>query len=281
MRQQDSHEFIRLYLEAFDEEQLPSRSSSLPLKDPTPAEHKPRWMEQIFGGKILSSVKCLHCSFVSTIEEPFMDLSLALLPPKDDGAGLLYSLKNRYLPTFLNSARIALEDLLEQFVRIDNFNDDFVYDCEKCSRLELVDSDSSSSSDARDVAYRQANKWERVAEFPNILVIHLNRFNADGSLFSKNSTSVNYHEYLVMDKYSVDANPKGDILASPKTDIVQYELYATIVHSGLSANSGHYTAMIRCASTNSWFYCSDSIVRPTTLAQALAGDAYLLFYQRT
>jgi ubiquitin C-terminal hydrolase len=321
MRQQDSHEFLRLFLEALDEEQF-AHKNALPKKSPKNdvaneanvgalaeqrrMERKPRWMETIFGGKLLSSIKCRNCQHISRVEEPFMDLSLAVSPSPTLGSDKRDSLfahwKNKWLPGFLNYSSIPLESLLEGFVQVDPLNEHPCYECENCSKIYLdrdgdtpgsdtswLESVHGSRSPTRTdkegrpymVAYRLAEKWERVSEFPIILVIHLNRFLSTGfrGRFSKDSSYVAYPELLHMNKYSVQANPEEMALRSPDMKHICYRLYATIVHCGHSAESGHYIAMIK-ADTDLWFRCSDSSVRPVAKEEVFAGDAYILFYQR-
>lgn len=367
MRQQDSHEFLRLFLEALDDESDPPPNRSLPLKQPLnqisndekqallEKKKRPRLMEQIFGGKLLSCIKCLHCRHVFKVEEPFMDLSLAITWPMRDQSsperrdGFLTNLKKNWLPNFLNTTPIPLEALLENFVQVDTLNDQECFDCEKCSKernpsdlqpIELplppedfiddavdkvlseethpcsaphvvitpstdsfqpsdtdsnslvtedsgLESDSSTSGAelARNsnVIYRRAEKWERIAEYPKVLVIHLNRFSYTGfrGRFSKNSLYVGYPEYLSLDKYSVSANPTEFCLMSPEIKETSYQLYATIVHWGGSADSGHYIAMVRGGPDGKdWFKCSDTNVIPVALRDVLLGDAYILFYQK-
>ena len=335
MRQQDSHEFLRLFLEALDDEQqtyrisLPRKRRALGLEDTKEpsscqGERKPRMLESIFGGKILSCVKCRHCGYISKVEEPFMDLSLAVSLPlqqatRTSPAGvcntkdsIFSQLKNLCLPGFLNYSSFSLESLLENLVQVDPLNENPCYECEKCSKTyenavfsEYEQSSDEDEHDASDnertveekeipnwkvdkdgrqycIKYRLAEKWERIAEFPNILVIHLNRFMATGFRggFSKNTSYVSFPEHLYMDKYSVLENPsEGAILNSPQIRHICYQLYATIVHCGSTADSGHYIAMVK-SRDDQWYRCSDSSVRPAPKQEVFSGDAYILFYQK-
>jgi ubiquitin C-terminal hydrolase len=326
MRQQDSHEFLRLFLEALDEEQLsyknklprkakPSQSDEANDSAEGPKEsRKPRLLESIFGGKILSSVKCSHCGHVSEIEEPFMDLSLAVSIPstsplvsQKDG-NMLTQLKNRWLPNFLNYSSTPLETLLENFVQRDTLNGHPCYECEKCSKVYLDDASPrltveeqleenrreeheacqntailKKDKDGRPyrIAYRMAEKWERIMAFPEILVIHLNRFMSTGyrGKFSKNSSYVAYPEFLPMSRYSSDYSEDA-----PPLQDVMYQLYATVVHCGSSSDSGHYIAMVKATNTEDrtccWYRCSDSSVLSATREEVFCGDAYILFYMK-
>jgi len=49
---------------------------------------------------------------------------------------------------------------------------------------------------------------------------------------------------------------------------------------GPTANSGHYTATVRNCKDSRWYRYNDAHVGETTADAAVAGGAYLLFYER-
>lgn len=69
--QEDSHEFLRLFLDhlnktaAFNSDEKQKNQYSV--------------ISEIFGGRLKSQVQCLECQYVSEITELFMDLSLVIL----------------------------------------------------------------------------------------------------------------------------------------------------------------------------------------------------------
>ncbi|KAK3015271.1 hypothetical protein RJ639_005691 [Escallonia herrerae] len=60
----------------------------------------------------------------------------------------------------------------------------------------------------------------------------------------------------------------------------EYNLFATIVHSGFSPDSGHYYAYIKDV-MGRWYCCNDSYVSLSTLQEVLSEKVYILFFSRT
>ncbi|GJX67863.1 ubiquitin carboxyl-terminal hydrolase 25, partial [Tanacetum coccineum] len=60
----------------------------------------------------------------------------------------------------------------------------------------------------------------------------------------------------------------------------EYKLFATIVHSGFSPDSGHYYAYIKDA-VGRWYCCNDSYVSVSNLQEVLSEKVYILFFSRT
>uniref|UniRef100_A0A803N7N5 ubiquitinyl hydrolase 1 n=1 Tax=Chenopodium quinoa TaxID=63459 RepID=A0A803N7N5_CHEQI len=59
----------------------------------------------------------------------------------------------------------------------------------------------------------------------------------------------------------------------------EYSLFATIVHSGFSPESGHYYSYIKDV-MGRWYCCNDSYVTLSTLQEVLSEKAYILFFTR-
>jgi hypothetical protein len=72
----------------------------------------------------------------------------------------------------------------------------------------------------------------------------------------------------------IDTNGKGG-----KDEV--YDLYGIVIHSGYSANSGHYYSYCKDINKKSWYECNDSCVSSiNSESQVLNEEAYLLFYQK-
>nr|XP_020827952.1 ubiquitin carboxyl-terminal hydrolase 35 [Phascolarctos cinereus] len=86
--QQDCSEYLKYLLDRLHEEEKTgkricqklkqSNTPSPPEEHPTPS---PTAVEKMFGGKIVTRIRCLRCLNISTREEAFTDLSLAFPPP--------------------------------------------------------------------------------------------------------------------------------------------------------------------------------------------------------
>lgn len=78
---------------------------------------------------------------------------------------------------------------------------------------------------------------------PDVFAIQLNRFKLDNNKSHKSLSRVSF----------------GTELKIKQTDLeISFDLYAVIVHIGVSADSGHYISLIK--SNNQWFKCDDKIV---------------------
>ncbi|XP_027704156.1 ubiquitin carboxyl-terminal hydrolase 35 [Vombatus ursinus] len=87
--QQDCSEYLKYLLDRLHEEEKTGKRICQKLKQsntPSPSEEhpspSPTAVEKMFGGKIVTRIRCLRCLNVSTREEAFTDLSLAF-PPHD------------------------------------------------------------------------------------------------------------------------------------------------------------------------------------------------------
>ncbi|XP_036994444.2 ubiquitin carboxyl-terminal hydrolase 35 isoform X2 [Artibeus jamaicensis] len=86
--QQDCSEYLKYLLDRLHEEEKTGTRICQKLKQsssPSPPEEPPgpsvTSVEKMFGGKIVTRIRCLRCLNVSSREEAFTDLSLAFPPP--------------------------------------------------------------------------------------------------------------------------------------------------------------------------------------------------------
>lgn len=111
----------------------------------------------------------------------------------------------------------------------------------------------------------RATKKYSIRSAPNILVIHLKRF--DSTHAGKLSHYVAYPEMLTLPESLTGNN-------------VQYRLYGVLVHLGYTSHSGHYYAYVRAPNGQQWVKADDSYVSPVSASDALSQNAYILFYTR-
>lgn len=134
-------------------------------------------------------------------------------------------------------------------------DDDNMYNCSNCKKK------------------RRAIKQFTIFEPPNILCLHLKRFEmSGGGLFSggKINKHVKFEETLDLTEYmSYQTCPK-----------VSYSLFGVLVHYGYSSHGGHYVSYIK-APDNEWYLMDDSRVEHVrSISHVLKEKAYLLFYRR-
>nr|GEY20561.1 ubiquitin carboxyl-terminal hydrolase 25 [Tanacetum cinerariifolium] len=114
-----------------------------------------------------------------------------------------------------------------------------------------------------------AKKQMSILQAPNILVIQLKRF--DGIFGRKIDKAIAFEEVLVLSSFMCKAS---------QDNFPEYKLFATIVHSGFSPDSGHYYAYIKDA-VGRWYCCNDSYVSVSNLQEVLSEKVYILFFSRT
>lgn len=144
----------------------------------------------------------------------------------------------------------SLKDAMQKFFRPEVLDGNNKYKCENCKKLVV------------------ARKQMSIYEAPNILVIQLKRF--EGIFGGKIDKVVAFEEVLVLSSFMCKASQ------DPQPE---YNLFGTIVHSGISPESGHYYAYIKDA-MNRWYCCNDSHVSVTTLQEVLSEKVYILFFSR-
>ncbi|KAI4321777.1 hypothetical protein MLD38_035120 [Melastoma candidum] len=145
----------------------------------------------------------------------------------------------------------SLKDALHKFFDPEVLDGNNKYKCEKCKKLV------------------PARKQMSVFQAPNILVIQLKRF--EGIYGRKIDKAISFEELLLLSNFLC----KGNQDSSP-----EYYLFGTIVHAGLSPDSGHYYAYVKDA-MGRWYCCNDSYVSVTTLEEVLSEKVYIMFYART
>lgn len=119
--------------------------------------------------------------------------------------------------------------------------------------------------------HTQASKQIELWNTPDILLIHLKRFENQRSFSDKIDATVHFPiEGLDMSPYLSYQNEMSN-------DI--YDLIAVDNHYG-GLGGGHYTAYCRNFVDGKWYYFDDSRVTETSPENSVAGSAYLLFYKR-
>lgn len=95
--------------------------------------------------------------------------------------------------------------------------------------------------------------------------MQLKRFRPNGS---KNSVEVTYQVDLDLTRFSSD-----------RSNRLVYKLYGFISHSGMTSNSGHYTATM-LGYNGQWYEFDDDYVRSTNPRDGGPRQPYLLFYYK-
>uniref|UniRef100_A0A8C5H6F7 ubiquitinyl hydrolase 1 n=1 Tax=Gouania willdenowi TaxID=441366 RepID=A0A8C5H6F7_GOUWI len=185
----------------------------------------------LFSGQLRSSLHCSMCSHHSNTFDVFCDLSLPI--PKRSSTG-----------------EVTLRQCLDLFSQEEKLDRDNSPMCERCNRRT------------------ECTKRLSIQRFPQVIVLHLNRFTMSKWSISKSTV------YVSFPLTNLDLGPYGPVDCGS----VLYDLYAICNHAG-TVNMGHYTAC--CSDGNGWCFYNDSSVTPVTESQLQTNQAYVLFYQRS
>ena len=170
-----------------------------------------------------------------------------------------------------SNSNITLENCLEQFTKPERLDEDNKWYCSSCK------------------THVRAEKTMEVWRLPNVLIVHLKRFEFKHSLRrEKLETIVDFPiEGLDMSKYCAQSSNDGPY-AKEKEFVINgtpayYDLFGVVNHYG-RMGFGHYTSFARRWTTNSidndWVLFDDSAVRRISKDQVVSSAAYMLFYRR-
>ncbi len=286
--QEDSHEFLRLLIDAMQKSCKTARrivnSSSLPHdvgadEDATnDGDSDQEYPFALFRGTVESRVTCDSCGATSSTKDPIEDIGLEVSLPNDVAASTNSS-RNASRGS-RNSSPIppALTDVQQAFKRFARVEAlDSGYKCEKCSKVG------------------RATKQTRLASIPPILTLQLKRFRYG----SENPTLPARRSGRSSDPVQVTAGKSGsakieghikfelffDLHPYLTTELQEKHknmfcrLFAVIVHAGKNSHSGHYIAYVRNIAMNEWWKMDDARVTAATESEVLQAEAYILFYR--
>ncbi|KAF4684302.1 Ubiquitin carboxyl-terminal hydrolase 20 [Perkinsus olseni] len=237
-----------------------------------------------FQGKLISTVRCMHCNNTSTTIEPVYDVSLPIPSAPVDftkfsGGSLGTNPSTKVCGGFwgwmssarayLGDAKVSLYDCLATFCQDEELTGSEQYHCDFCKK----------KCDGR--------KFIRFYSTPETLVIHLNRFRYDEGWFGQKNSRVvtfpvdeelNIAQFMHMDSASAVAN-RSEVVGGVGNQTTAYRLTGLIRHIG-SVGSGHYVAYCRHEETDEWLEYDDAKVTKVDSAQVAGFEAYVLFYQK-
>ncbi|MBN3281976.1 UBP38 hydrolase, partial [Polyodon spathula] len=253
--QQDCSEYLRYLLDRLHEEEKTNSNTIQNLRCLSIAggiensESTGRTLiQKMFGGKMVTRIRCLHCENISRREEVFTDLSLALPPPRTSlsGSFIIDPVQpvveeigpSSQIPTSKpqRQAPQSITDLINYFLSPEMLTGENKYHCQKCSTL------------------RDAEKVVEVTEGPHYLILTLLRFSFDIGTMRRRKISDNVSIPLVLklpvrvSSREQGCNSAGNLEPKPggsAYESLTYDLCSVVVHSGVSSESGHYYCYAR------------------------------------
>uniref|UniRef100_A0A8B9QQY9 Ubiquitin carboxyl-terminal hydrolase n=1 Tax=Anas platyrhynchos TaxID=8839 RepID=A0A8B9QQY9_ANAPL len=232
--QQDCSEYLKYLLDRLHEEEKTGKRIYQKLKESSlmsqAVEHhylNKTLIEKMFGGKMMTKIRCLKCLNVSSREEAFTDLSLAFPPP------------DRHIHGPGSASVLPVEEidpLSRDAVGAESTKDPILASGEQASAPK----DSRSVPDLINyflnvLPCRTAEKVAELTEGPHYLILTLLRFSFDPRTMKRKK---------ILDNVSIPVVLKLPVLGrgGPGSSFVSvvYDLCSVVVHSGISSESGHY-----------------------------------------
>ncbi len=146
-------------------------------------------------------------------------------------------------------------------------------------------------------------RYTTFARLPDRLILQLNRFKSgEGSVdgkITKNRNKISFPlRGLDMTPYFIEDRDRALEVNSPHAGLAQsvqfkgpfiYDLYATVVHQGVTTHSGHYWAYVKdetSRDSETWWKLNDKNVSSLKISEDGStsmhhhGEPYILFYRR-
>ncbi|KAJ8607408.1 hypothetical protein CTAYLR_009947 [Chrysophaeum taylorii] len=152
-----------------------------------------------------------------------------------------------------DSAPLKLEECLDRFTSPEMLPETTV--CEACGRTV------------------SRSKQLTVEKLPNVLVIHLKRFDA-----RKDRKITEHLDFPPACDLGPHLSPFRNSAATPPPKHA-FTLWAVVNHSGADVARGHYTCYVH--EGGKWFVCDDTKVNEVDFEEVHHSEGYILFYVRT
>ncbi|XP_029800158.1 ubiquitin carboxyl-terminal hydrolase 45 isoform X4 [Suricata suricatta] len=277
---------------------------------------KMNFIDRIFIGELTSTVMCEECANISTVKDPFIDISLPIREERVSKPLLLGRMsKCRGLQATDNgqcSDPLTTESSHQpratknqsssdnKFTSVELLMGNNKLLCENCTeKKQKYRKETISAEKKAEGVYTNARKQFLISAVPAILILHLKRFHQAGLSLRKVNRHVDFP--LILDLAPFCSATCKNVNVGDK---VLYGLYGIVEHSG-SMRGGHYTAYVKVRApsrkllehitgkknvpdmkepgnetADQWVHVSDTFVQVVPESRALGAQAYLLFYER-
>jgi ubiquitin carboxyl-terminal hydrolase 4/11/15 len=143
---------------------------------------------------------------------------------------------------------VGLDDCFKNFSKLEILKDDNEWYCNRCK------------------THTKAKKKMEIYNVPNILILHLKRFNQNNKI----TTLVDFPvENLDLTSYVKKTSEQASL----------YDLFAVCNHEG-GLGGGHYFAYCKNSIKKEWYTFNDSTVTSMNETQIVTSAAYVLFYRK-
>ncbi|XP_007550900.1 ubiquitin carboxyl-terminal hydrolase 1 isoform X1 [Poecilia formosa] len=176
-------------------------------------------MEKLFQGRLVLRTRCLECESFTERREDFQDISVPVLDDQPTSPEDLSDVSPDPKPEMK-----TLTWAISQFASVERIVGEDKYFCETCHH------------------YTEAERSLLFDKTPEVITIHLKRFSASSlevdpyAGLSKVNTPLQTPLTLSLNEWCTKPSAATG---------QQYELFAVVMHSGVTISSGHYTTYIR------------------------------------
>ncbi|KAM9384411.1 ubiquitin carboxyl-terminal hydrolase 1 [Pholidichthys leucotaenia] len=175
-------------------------------------------MERLFQGRLVLRTRCLECESFTERKEDFQDISVPVLDDQPRSPDDLSKISPDPKPEMK-----TLKWAIAQFASVERIAGEDKYFCETC------------------LHYTEAERSLLFDKTPEVITIHLKRFSANSleldpyAGLCKVNTPLQTPLTLSLEEWCTRASStKGE----------HYQLFAVVMHSGVTISSGHYTAYV-------------------------------------
>uniref|UniRef100_A0A1A7WEY3 Ubiquitin carboxyl-terminal hydrolase n=1 Tax=Iconisemion striatum TaxID=60296 RepID=A0A1A7WEY3_9TELE len=176
-------------------------------------------MERLFQGRLVLRTRCLECESFTERREDFQDISVPVLDEQPSSPEDLAEISPDPKPEVK-----TLKWAMAQFASVERIVGEDKYFCETCFH------------------YTEAERSLLFDKTPEVITIHLKRFSASSleldpyAGLSKVNTPLQTPLTLSLEEWCTKpTSAKGQ----------QYQLFAVVMHSGVTISCGHYTTYVR------------------------------------
>lgn len=176
-------------------------------------------MEHLFQGRLVLRTRCLECESFTERREDFQDISVPVLDDEPSSPDDFSEVSPDPKPELK-----TLKWAIAQFASVERIVGEDKYFCETCRH------------------YTEAERSLLFDKTPEVITIHLKRFSANSldldpyAGLSKVNTPLQTPLTLSLEEWCTwPSSTKGQ----------HYQLFAVVMHSGVTISSGHYTAYVR------------------------------------
>ncbi|CAF0828134.1 unnamed protein product [Brachionus calyciflorus] len=186
-------------------------------------------MDKLFKGSSVTVTQCLECENLRKCPESFYDRSIPLETTENEDESSCWIAKCLSNESYLN--------------------ENSKYMCDQCASKQ------------------EAKIQTLYTQMPSILILHLLSYGItssdDGNLNTRKLSNrlrlVNYFDFMCKKENEYESTKSPVSIKGPKQNLsikYQFKLFAVVMHSGVSLNSGHYTAFVNysiiCRNINSF-----------------------------